>query len=212
MVVVDNVGVVDGADGAVAMGDMVGDGGDDGLVGVSLACMPVSQMLGGSVDVPASFSRCGIPSSFIVCVTASTVVVGVIWVVESVVVHVVDSVCTSSSTWIHVRVSTHLPCPSCSSFPLSSPASWPSLQPFWYARFSSSFLFSSSSFLACFFPSSKALAFASSRSFIMTLRSRSLHITAVDVAVVGLQKRPISGIVLRVGIREFPGPGIIADE
>ena len=43
----------------------------------------------------------------------------------------------------------------------------------------------------------------------MTLRSRSLHITAVDVAVVGLQKRPISGIVLRVGILEFPGPGIL---
>ena len=172
MVVVDDVGVVDGADGAVATGDVVSDGGDDGLVGVSLACMPVSQMLGGSVDVPASFSRCGIPSLFIVCVTASTVVVGVIWVLESVVVHVVDSVCTSSSTWIHVRGSTHLPWPcfvsqtsrsailpwsyasllitSCSSFPLSSPASWPSLQPFWYARFSSSFLFSSSSFLACF--------------------------------------------------------------
>jgi hypothetical protein len=36
----------------------------------------------------------------------------------------------------------------------------------------------------------------------MTLRSRLLHITAVDVAVVGLQKRPISSIVPRVGIFE----------
>ena len=49
--VVDDVGVVDGADGAVATGDVASDGGDDGLVGVSLAYMPVSQMLGGSVDV-----------------------------------------------------------------------------------------------------------------------------------------------------------------
>ena len=42
----------------------------------------------------------------------------------------------------------------------------------------------------------------------MTLRSRLLHTIAVDVAVVGLQKRPISAKVLRVGGREFLGPGI----
>jgi hypothetical protein len=33
--------------------------------------------------------------------------------------------------------------------------------------------------------------------------------TAVDVAVVGLQKRPISAIVHRVGILELPGPGML---
>ena len=51
----------------------------------------------------------------------------------------------------------------------------------------------------------------------MMLHSRSLHIRAVDVAVVGLQKQPISGIVLRVGILELPGPsmliaGVLNDE
>lgn len=45
----------------------------------------------------------------------------------------------------------------------------------------------------------------------MTFRSRSLHIKAVDVAVVGLQRRPISGIVLRVGILMVLGPGMIVD-
>jgi hypothetical protein len=46
----------------------------------------------------------------------------------------------------------------------------------------------------------------------MTLRSVALHMTAVDVVVMGLQKRPISAKVLRVGIREFPGSGIVVDE
>ena len=157
VVVGDVVGVVDGADGAVAMGDVAGDGGDDGLVGVSLACMPVSQMLGGSVDVPTSFSRCGSLSLGSVCVTVSAVEVGAVWVLESVVVHVADSVCTSSLTRIHVCGSMHLPwlC-SCSSFPSLSPGLWPSLQPFSCARFSASFLFSSSSFLPSSFPSSSA--------------------------------------------------------
>jgi hypothetical protein len=36
--------------------------------------------------------------------------------------------------------------------------------------------------------------------------------TAVDVVVMGLQKRPISAKVVRVGIREFPGSGIVVDE
>ena len=36
--------------------------------------------------------------------------------------------------------------------------------------------------------------------------------TAVDVAVTGLQKRPISAKVLKAGIREFPGSGISIDE
>ena len=36
--------------------------------------------------------------------------------------------------------------------------------------------------------------------------------TAVDVVVTGLQKRPISAKVLRVGIREFLGSGMVVDE
>ena len=46
----------------------------------------------------------------------------------------------------------------------------------------------------------------------MTLRSKALQMTAVDVVVTGLQKRPISAKVLRVGIQEFPGPGMVADK
>ena len=45
----------------------------------------------------------------------------------------------------------------------------------------------------------------------MTLYDRSLHRKADDMAVVGLQKWPISGIVLRVGILVVPGPGMVVD-
>ena len=41
------------------------------------------------------------------------------------------------------------------------------------------------------------------------LCSRLLHTIAVDVAVVGLQKRPILAKVLRVEILELPGPGML---
>ena len=43
----------------------------------------------------------------------------------------------------------------------------------------------------------------------MMLHSKLLHMIAVDVAVVGLQKWPISAIVLRVEILELPGPGML---
>ena len=43
----------------------------------------------------------------------------------------------------------------------------------------------------------------------MTLHSILLHTIAVDMAVVGLQKWPISAKVLRVGILELPGPGML---
>lgn len=89
---------------------------------------------------------------------------------------------------------------SCSSLPSSSPDLWPFLQLFLYAHFSMFFLVSISSFLPSFFPSSRALTFASSRSSSITLHSRLLHIMADDVTVVGLQKWPSSGMVLRVGI------------
>ena len=46
----------------------------------------------------------------------------------------------------------------------------------------------------------------------MTVHSRSLHMMAVDVAVMGLQKWPISAIVLRVGILELPGLGMLTIE
>ena len=44
------------------------------------------------------------------------------------------------------------------------------------------------------------------------LRNKALPITAVDMAVTGLQKHPISAKVLKVGIREFPGSGISIDK
>ena len=78
VVVGDVVGVVDGADGAVARGDVAGDGGGDELVGVSLVCMPFSQVLGGSIDIPASFSRRSGSSPGTVCVTTSTVAVALV--------------------------------------------------------------------------------------------------------------------------------------
>ena len=43
----------------------------------------------------------------------------------------------------------------------------------------------------------------------MMLHSRLLHTIAVDAAVVGLQKWLISAKVLRVGILELPGPGML---
>ena len=45
----------------------------------------------------------------------------------------------------------------------------------------------------------------------MMLHSKSLHMIAVDVAVVGLQKWPILGIELRVGILVVPVPGMVVD-
>ena len=45
----------------------------------------------------------------------------------------------------------------------------------------------------------------------MMLHSKLLHITAVDMAVVGLQKWLISGIELRVGILVVPVPCMVVD-
>jgi hypothetical protein len=70
VVVVDVVGVVDGGCAAVVEGDVVGIGGDDGLVVVSSWC--------------------------IVCVTASAVLVEVVWVLEFVTAQVVGSVCRAA--------------------------------------------------------------------------------------------------------------------
>ena len=158
--VVDSVDSTDGGCAAVVDGDVADNGGDDGLVGVSslgAVCITASAVtevvvwvlestlvVEGwgtvSVDVPASLSGRGGSSQGAVWVTASAVEVEVVWELESVVARVVGSVCTSSSTRIHVRGSTHLPWPCFVShtsrsvvFPFSlpsfSPLSYPSLSP-----------------------------------------------------------------------------------
>ena len=147
----DDDGVVDGADGGcvgVVSSDVAASCGNDGLVGVSLACTPVSQVLEVSVDVPASFSRRGGSSLGAVCITASTVVAGVVWVLVSVVTLISGSVC--------ILPLTRFVCPSSRSAVL--PFSSPSLSPFSYpSRLPSSSVvlrtFSSSS-LARYLPSS----------------------------------------------------------
>jgi hypothetical protein len=145
--------------------DMAGSGAGWGLGTVGLGG-PVDVM-GVPVDIPASLSRRSGSSWSAVCVTASMVQVGVVWVQESIGMLAVDPICTPSLTWIRVHGSTHLPWPcfishasrsavfpfsyvslpvtSLSSFPSSSPVSWPSLQPFSYASSSAHFVFSSSS-------------------------------------------------------------------
>jgi hypothetical protein len=70
----------------------------------------VSQVMGGSVDIPASFSRRGVPSLGAVCIAALAVEVEAVWVVEStvqvVVVWVLEStqVAVSASLCISVSV------------------------------------------------------------------------------------------------------------
>ena len=96
------VDVADGGCAGVINSDMAHNGGVNRLVGVSLACMPVSQMLRVSVDIPALFSTC-----------SGLSLVRVVCVLESVVSRVVGSVCMSSSTWIHVHGSMHFPWPWC---------------------------------------------------------------------------------------------------
>jgi hypothetical protein len=146
--------------------DVAGSGAGWGLGTVGLGGSV--DAMGVPVDVPASLSGRSGSSWSAVCVTASMVQVGVIWVQESIGMLAVDPVCTPLLTWIHVCGLTHLPWPcfishasrsavfpfsyaslpitSLSSFPSSSPVSWPSLQPFSYARSSACFVFSSSSF------------------------------------------------------------------
>jgi hypothetical protein len=88
--VVNIVDVVDGVHAGVVPGDVAVVAGTGGLVTgavvawVSLqVCGAVFQVLGSSVDVPASFSRRGGSSLGSVCVTVSAVVVGAVWVLES---------------------------------------------------------------------------------------------------------------------------------
>jgi hypothetical protein len=164
--VVNVVGVVDGTDGAVARDDVAGDGGDDGLVGVSLACVPVSQVLGSSVDVPALFRRRSFSSSCTVCVTALIVLVGVVCVLESIVSRIVGSVCASSSTRMHVCVSMHFPWPwfvSHTSRSAVFPFSSPSFIPFSYPSFNSAV-----------FPFSSDLAIASLTTEYVSSRPRAI--------------------------------------
>ena len=85
IVIIDgSVDVADGSDGIVSS-DVACSGGVDRLVGVLLACMPVPQVLWGSVDIPASFSRrCGL-SLGTICTTVLIVLVRMVWVLESVI-------------------------------------------------------------------------------------------------------------------------------
>jgi hypothetical protein len=134
----DVVGVVDGCCAAVASGDVAHVGGVDGLVGVSLACMLIPQVLGGSVDIPTSFSRRGGLSLGTVCTTALVVLAKVVCVLESVISRVVGSVC--SRFVAHTSRSAVLPFSS----PSLSPFSYPSCLPSSNAVLR---IFSSSSFL-----------------------------------------------------------------
>jgi hypothetical protein len=60
------------------------DGSDNGLVGfLSLVCMAISQVLVAWVDIPTSFSRCGILSVGTIWITVLAVQVGVVWVSAS---------------------------------------------------------------------------------------------------------------------------------
>jgi hypothetical protein len=108
--VVDVVDNVDGGCAGVVSGDVAGlwdaRGGGAGRCGLLLACTAVSQVQGGSVDVPASLSGRGGSSSDAVCITALTVVVEVVWEAVwavagvawvTVEVQVAVSVCTMAS-------------------------------------------------------------------------------------------------------------------
>jgi hypothetical protein len=61
-----------------------------------LVSMAVSRVLGASVDIPTSFSRCSISSVGTVWITALAVQVGMVWVLESIVTLVIGFVCTPS--------------------------------------------------------------------------------------------------------------------
>ena len=148
--VVDNVGKVDGSVDVADGGCVAVVGGDvavvmelggliSGAVGarVSLqACEAALQVLGGSVDVPVSFSRRGRSSLGAVCITASTAVNVVVWVLESVVMRVVGSVCMPSSILIfaffisHALRSAVLPRSTPSFIPFSYPSSNSAVFPF----------------------------------------------------------------------------------
>jgi hypothetical protein len=91
--------------------------------------------MGVPVDVPASLSGRSGSSWSSVCITASTVQVGVVWVQESIGMLAIDPVCTPSSTWIRVCGSTHIPWPCFVSHASRSavfPHSSPSFSPFSY--------------------------------------------------------------------------------
>jgi hypothetical protein len=120
--------VVDDVVAGVTSGDVAHVGGVDGLVGVSLACMPIPQVLGGSVDIPMSFSRRGGLSLGTVCITALIVLARVVCVLESVVSRVVGSVC--SRFVAHASRSAVLPHSSPSFIPFSYPSFSSAIFPF----------------------------------------------------------------------------------
>jgi hypothetical protein len=108
VVVVDVIGIIDGADGgcaSIVSGDVAADGDVEGLVGV------VRDKLGGSVDILAFFHSCGGGNSSLsaICITASMVELEVVWVLDSVVMLVIVSICVPSFacvaiSWVLVLV------------------------------------------------------------------------------------------------------------
>jgi hypothetical protein len=170
--------------------------------GLSLVWEAVSSVAGVAWDVTSTVAGAGV-----VWVLALQVVIASVWVLE-LVVALAASLCFISQ----VSRSAVLPHSSPSFLPSFLPSSNAS-----FRAFSSSSLLNVSKTLFCssslaknlpssypssypsFFPSSKALAFAFSISSSITVRSMSLCTIADDFAVVGLQNRPISGMVSSVG-------------
>jgi hypothetical protein len=96
VVVVDVVGVVDGGCAAVVSSNVAAFTGTGavGAGGSRQACDAMSQVLGSSVDVPASFNRYS-STSVAVCIAASTVRVVVVWEAVSAVM---------GATWVPASV------------------------------------------------------------------------------------------------------------
>jgi hypothetical protein len=127
VVVVNSVGSFDGACAGIVSSDVAALGvrgrlvtGAVGAGGSSSVCMALSQVLGCSIDVPTSFSRRGGPLLSAVCITTSTVEVGMVWVLVSIVTLVSGSVCVPSSTSSLSRFVSHFSCSAI--LPLSSPS------------------------------------------------------------------------------------------
>ena len=134
VVVVDNkVVIIDCSCAVVARGDMAHVGGVDRLVGVSLSCMLVPQVLGGSVDIPTSFSSCGSLSLGTICIMALAVEVGVVCVAVDCHWGLSLSVCVAIS-WVVVFFGVPLYFTPCiillnSPFAIRYPSSWPKFIP-----------------------------------------------------------------------------------
>jgi hypothetical protein len=147
VVVVKNVGCADGGCVGVVSGDVAALAemglvtGAVGAEGSPQACEAVLQVLGSSVDVPASFSRRG-GTSVAVCIAASKVGVVIIWEATSAVM---------GATWVAASVVSRVRGVD-TSREAQRPSPWFDTQ------------FSFSSRWPCFFPSSSTSSILSSTS------------------------------------------------